>query len=82
MEELLSLELHKRAQHQVWMETALLVVINAAAFVGNLSVFHAVYRNKTLCTLPNMFVVALAVSNILISVCSMPFSVATLARGM
>ena len=81
MEESLSRELSTRAEYLVWTETVLLAVINVAAFSGNLSVCYAVYRNQRLRTLANMFIVALAVSDILISVCSMPFSVATLARG-
>ena len=81
MEELLSRQLSQRAEHLVWTETIFLAVINVAAFVGNLSVSYAVYRNQRLRTLPNMFIVALAVSDILLSVGSMPFSVATLARG-
>ena len=81
MEESLYSEFSKRAEHLVWIETVLLAVVNVAAFVGNLSVCYAVYRNQRLRTIVNIFVVALAVSDILISVCSMPLSVATLARG-
>ena len=43
--------------------------------------FFVVYRNQRLRTLTNMFVVALAVSDILISICCMPFTIATLIRG-
>ena len=81
MEESLSQELPKRSERLVWTETVLLAVINVAAFFGNLSVCCAVYRNQRLRTLANMFVVALAVSDILISSCCMPFSVATLFQG-
>ena len=81
MEESLSNELSKRAEHLVWIETVLFTVINVAAFFGNLSVCYAVYRNQRLRTIVNIFVVALAMSDILISVFSMPFSVVTLARG-
>ena len=56
----------------------MLSVINVAAFFGNLFVCYAVYRKQRLRSLPNMFVVALAVSDILISICCMPFSVVTL----
>ena len=79
--ESLSLELATRKGELVWIETALFAIINVAAFVGNLSVCYAVYRNQRLRTLSNMFVVALAVSDILMSTCCMPFSVATLIRG-
>ena len=81
MEESLAEELSKRSAPLVWFETVLVATINVAAFVGNLSVCYAVYRKQRLRTLANMFVVALAVSDILMSTCCMPFSVATLMRG-
>ena len=77
----LSLELATRAESLVWIETVLFAVINVAAFFGNLLTFYAVYRNHRLRTLPNMFVIALAVSDILMSTCGMPFTVATLFHG-
>ena len=81
MDESISLELPARSEYLVWTETVLLSAINVAAFFGNLSVCYAVYRNQRLRSLPNMFVVALAVSDISISICCMPFSVATLYYG-
>ncbi|XP_020626414.1 melatonin receptor type 1A-like [Orbicella faveolata] len=81
MEESLSLELATRTETLVWIETALFAVINVVALFGNLLTCYAVRRNQGLRTLPNMFVVALGVSDILMSVCCMPFSVATLFRG-
>ena len=81
MEDLICLELSKRSDHLVWTETVLLSVINVTAFFGNLSVCYAVYRNQRLRSLPNMFVVALAVSDISISICCMPVSIATLYHG-
>ena len=81
MEESIFLEIPTRSKHLVWTETVLLSIINVAAFSGNLSVCYAVYRNQRLRSLPNMFVVALAVSDILISICCMPFSVTTLYHG-
>ena len=77
MEESISLELPTRSKYLVWTETVLLSLIN----VGNLFVCYAVYRNQRLRSIPNTFVVALAVSDILISICCMPFSVATLYHG-
>ena len=81
MTESLSLELATRAEPLVWIETVLFAVINVAAFFGNLLTFYAVYRNHRLRTLPNMFVIALAVSDILMSTCCIPFAVATLFNG-
>ena len=81
MEETYFVELSTRSNHAVWTETVLLTVINITAFFGSLLVFFAVYRNQSLRTLNNMFVVALAVSDIMISICCMPFTIATLIRG-
>ena len=81
MKEILSVELATRAKPLVWTETVLLAVINAVAFFGNLLTCYAVYRNQTLRTLSNMFVIALGVSDILMSIWCMPFSVATLFHG-
>ena len=79
--ESLSIELATRIDELVCVETLLFAIINVAAFVGNLSVCYAVYRNQRLRTLSNMFVVALAISDILMATCCMPFSVATLIHG-
>ncbi|XP_078382108.1 melatonin receptor type 1A-A-like [Oculina patagonica] len=81
MKESLSIELAARTEALVWSETVLLGIVNVVAFIGNLLTCYAVYRNQRLRTLPNMFVVALGVSDILMSTCCMPFSVATLFHG-
>ena len=81
MEHLLSRELVVRAQHLIWIEASFLAIINITAISGNISVCYAVYGNQRLRSLANMFVVALAVSDILISVYCMPLSVAALIQG-
>ena len=81
MKESLSVQLATRNEALVWTETAISFVINVVALFGNLLTCYAVYRNKRLRTLSNTFVVALGVSDILMSTCCMPFSVATLFRG-
>ena len=81
MKEVLSVELATRAKPLVWTETVLFAVINVVAFFGNLLTCYAVYRNQTLRTLSNMFVIALCVSDILMSIWCMPFSIATLFHG-
>ena len=77
----LSLELATRTEALVWIETVLFAILNVVAFFGNLLTCYAVYRNHRLRTLSNMFVIALGVSDILMSTCCMPFSVVTLFRG-
>ncbi|XP_067047691.1 melatonin receptor type 1B-like [Acropora muricata] len=81
MENSLSVDLSERSRNLALFETFLFAVINVVSFCGNLSVCYAVYRKQRLRTLANMFVVALAVSDISMSTCCMPFTVATLFRG-
>ena len=81
MEHLLYRELLKRAPPLIWTEAVSLAIINIMAISGNISVCYAVYRNQRLRSLANMFIVALAVSDLLISVSCMPLSVATLIQG-
>ena len=78
MNESLSAELATRTKALEWTETALFAVINVVAFSGNLLTCYAVFRNKRLRTLPNMFVIALGVSDILMSTFCMPFTVVSL----
>ena len=77
----LPLALHARPTHLIWIETFLFSVMNVAAFMGNLFVCYVVYKKSRLRTIPNIFVVALAASDILMSTFCVPFSVVTLARG-
>jgi len=81
MEESLFVELITRTKAVQWTETVLFAVINVVALFGNLLTCYAVHRNQRLRTLPNMFVIALGVSDILMSTLCMPFSVATLFNG-
>ena len=81
MEHLHASELLKRPQYLVWIEAIFLAIVNIMAISGNISVSYAVYRNQRLRSLANMFIVALTVSDLLISVCCMPLSVATLVQG-
>ena len=62
-------------------EAVLLAVINFVALFGNLLTCYAVYRSQRLRTLSNVFVIALSVSDILMSTICMPFSVVTLFQG-
>ena len=81
MEHLHSSELLKRAQYLVWIEAIFLAIVNTMAISGNISVCYAVYRNQRLRSVSNMFIVALAVSDLLISFSCMPLSVATLVQS-
>lgn len=81
MTDTLSLELANRTEALVWTETVLFAVTNIVAVLGNLFIFNAVYRKRRLRTIPNMFVIALAVSDLLMCTWCMPFTVATLFYG-
>ncbi|CAH3196908.1 unnamed protein product [Porites evermanni] len=81
MDHLHSSELLKRAKHLVWIEAIFLAIVDIMAISGNISVCYAVYRNQRLRSLANMFIVALAVSDLLISVSCMPLSVATVVQS-
>ena len=76
----LSLELATREEALVWTETVLFAFTNVVAVFGNLLTFYAVYRNHMLRTVTNMFVIALAISDILMCTCCMPFTVVTVPR--
>lgn len=77
----LSLELATREEALVWIETVLFALTNVMAVFGNLLTFYAVYRNHRLRTITNMFVIALAASDILMCTCCMPFTVVALFHG-
>ena len=77
----LSLELATREEALVWTETVLFAFTNVVAVFGNLLTFYAVYRNHRLRTVTNMFVIALAISDILMCTCCMPFTVVALFHG-
>ena len=81
MEESLSVGLVTRTKAVQWTETVLFAVINVVALFGNVLTCYAVHRNRRLRTLPNMFVIALGLSDILMSTLCMPFSVVTLFNG-
>ena len=77
----LSLKLATREEALVWTETVLFAVTNVVAILGNLLTLCAVYHNHRLRTIPNILVIALAVSDILMSTICMPFTVASLFHG-
>lgn len=77
----LSHELTIRSEVLVRTETVLFAVINVAAVFGTPLTFYAVYRKRGLRKIPNMFVIALAVSNILMCTSCMPITVASIFHG-
>ena len=80
-QEVLSRELRERAKGLVVLESGLMLFINFLACTGNLMVCWAVYRNHRLRTIPNIYVVTLAVSDALMAVLCMPFTIVLLITG-
>ncbi|XP_022801835.1 5-hydroxytryptamine receptor 1-like [Stylophora pistillata] len=74
-------ELQRRALGLVVLESALMMLINVLAFIGNVLVCWAVYHNKRLRVIPNIYVVTLAISDALMAAFCMPLSVVLLITG-
>ncbi|XP_068716851.1 5-hydroxytryptamine receptor 1B-like [Montipora capricornis] len=62
------------------LETTVLFIIGAAAFIGNASLFLVVYKNKNLHTNTNIFILNLAAADILVSGVSMPVTAVTIIK--
>ena len=80
-EKSLYMKLGERSEWLAVLESSIVIFLNVFSFTGNLLVCLAVYNNRRLRTIPNMFVVALAISDILVSVLTMPFTAAILMAG-
>ena len=61
-------------------ETTILFLICFAALVGNLSLFIIVYKDRNLRTITNMYILNLAVADMLVSVVSMPVTMVTIIQ--
>lgn len=79
--EVYSLLLPHRSLVQVILESALCIVLNIVSFVGNTLVILAVYRNRRLRTTTNLYIIALAGSDLTCSVIEMPLTSVTLITG-
>ncbi|XP_031557108.1 melatonin receptor type 1B-B-like [Actinia tenebrosa] len=64
-----------RSPALVALETIVMVTITVTALLGNLMVCWAVYRSKKLRTVPNLYIIALAIFDILMAILCMPLSV-------
>ncbi|XP_067039872.1 melatonin receptor type 1B-B-like [Acropora muricata] len=78
---ILSHELLERPVALVVLESAVMIIIDVLAFTGNLLVCWAVYHNRNLRTVTNMYVVSLAISDGLMASLCIPFSVILLVTG-
>lgn len=59
----------------------MLILVNIFALIGNILICIAVYRKPTLRTITNMFIVTLAISDVVMAVVPMPLSVGALATS-
>ena len=70
-------------QRDFTLQTAFLILIMVVTFLGNFMVCLTVYLHRRLRTVTNYFIVSLAVSDLLISVLSLPFRInQTLNNGV
>ena len=72
--EKLSLQLLSRETSLIVIETLICVVITGTSIVGNVLVLMALYRNPRLRKLSNLYIISLAVSDIILSAVAMPFT--------
>lgn len=80
-EEYYSYVLQHRGTAEIVVESGILSLINAVTVVGNTLLCIVVYKNKSLRTLTNIFIVFLALSDILMGIFCIPFSVAVFIQG-
>ena len=74
-------ELANRSTPLKIFESVLLVFLITVALIGNVVVGAAIFKVRRLRTLPNMFIINLAVSDILMAVVCMPISLCVLISG-
>ena len=65
----------------VVLESASLIILNVVSLAGNALICWAVYRNKHLRTTTNLYIVALAASDVSSAIFVMPFSSVVLVTG-
>ena len=73
-EEKLSSEFQTRQTFLVVIETLICLVITGVSILGNGLVFVAVYRNPRLRKPSNLYIISLAVSDLILSAVAMPFT--------
>lgn len=77
----MSLTLEGRQTGIIVVEATSLIVLNVVSLVGNFLICWTVYRNPSLRTTTNLYIVALAVSDLSSAIFVMPFSSGVLITG-
>ena len=74
-------ELSSRSLSLTILEAGSMIVLNVLSLVGNIVVCISVYRNKRLRTTTNLYIIALAVSDLLSAIFVMPLTSGVLVAG-
>ena len=74
-------ELSSRSLFVTVLEVGLMIVLNVLSLLGNILVCISVYRNTRLRTTTNLYIIALAVSDLLSAMFVMPLSTGVLILG-
>jgi len=77
----MSITLERRQTGIIVAEATSLIVLNVVSLVGNFLICWVVYRNPSLRTTTNLYIVALAVSDLSSAIFVMPFSSGVLITG-
>ena len=73
--------LEHRGTAEVVLESGILSLINVVTVVGNTLLCMVIYKNEALRTLTNIFIVFLAISDIVMGFLCIPFSLGVFIRG-
>ncbi|XP_022794738.1 melatonin receptor type 1A-like [Stylophora pistillata] len=76
-----TLELPDRSMAALIIESTVCLALNIISITGNSLVCLAVYRNRNLRSTTNVYIVALAISDLLVAMIEMPLASATLIIG-
>lgn len=74
-------DLQTRSEALTIVESGLMIALNILSLIGNIMVCIAVYRNTRLRTSTNIYIVALAISDLLSAIFIMPFAAGVLTSG-
>lgn len=74
-------DLKTRSKGTVAFESCFMILVITTAFFGNLLIIAAVFRNPRLRTVTNMFLVGLAIADVLTASLVMPFTVSIFVHG-
>jgi len=76
---ILAKELKLRSTARIVIESGIFLLIAIVIIVGNTATLYIVYKNRHLRTVPNLFIVSLAISDLGIAFLSMPICLTVLA---